>query len=258
MSATILQRQSRLESDRNGRRLRLRLAIAAILVAGLAAAIHTPQAAASGLETAESTFEVTSTENQVCLAGAAIDGSNSRNYCFAYGYGPFAGTYVDALYSQTATNIAGRVTYAVCWGSTAWRRLTSRTNTPRSVYGFAYHGSFVINLAPRVCRKLEIVAYEGRSPGQPLLAEVAQAVDTVAHETMHASYSIVNEAKAECYGIQYTAYTAGQLGAGARYSRRLAVSAWRAYAGYRGTEYWSPRCRDGGAWDLNPQSSIWP
>ena len=26
----------------------------------------------------------------------------------------------------------------------------------------------------------------------------------------------------------------------------------------RGTEYWSRKCRDGGPWDLNPQSSIWP
>jgi hypothetical protein len=256
VTSTIQQRTI----EKAGRRV---LAATAALVAGtwVAVGAGTAQAnvvEASGNAEARSAV-VRSSQDQVCFRSAAVDGTNGRTYCFAYGYGPFAGTYVDAHYSNAATTIAGKVTYAICWGRGGWRRITARTDTPRSVYGFAYMGRFVLNLAPRVCRDLEAIAYYGRRPGGFRLHEIAQAVDTVAHETMHASYSIGNEAKAECFAIQYTTYTANLLGVTGRYARRLGVSAWRAYDDlYAGTRYWSPKCRNGGPWDLNPQSSVWP
>ena len=100
----------------------------------------------------------------------------------------------------------------------------------------------------------------------------AQSLLTLAHESIHlsgvvggrlSSGALVGdqqaEAKAECYGIQWLPYAAEQFGTTSDDARAIAAYTYDfVYPRTKGTEYWSPECRDGGALDLKPSSSLWP
>jgi hypothetical protein len=201
---------------------------------------------------------------EACVDGKTVDGTDRYRYCLPYVNGPGGGSRVDPTYTAVATQLAGRVTYIICWSKADWTWLHNDDKAQggsglRNVLGYAYLGTYVVNLSPGTCRSLDALTYAGVRPTRAnQVAALAEAVGTVAHETMHASYSIGNEAKAECYAMQLTKSTATLLGTTAAYARRLARAVWRMYAGYRGTEYWSRKCRNGGPWDLNPGSPVWP
>jgi hypothetical protein len=67
-----------------------------------------------------------------------------------------------------------------------------------------------------------------------------------------------NEAEADCYGLQRTAFVAEQLGADPVEAQRLADLAFLERAQSAPPEYRSPQCYDGGALDLDPGTSVWP
>ena len=88
----------------------------------------------------------------------------------------------------------------------------------------------------------------------------AEALQTLVHESIHLKGDPV-EANAECYGMQYLAYAAQQLGdapddaaAIAQYYATLIYPSRRTQA----PDYWSPECRAGGALDLTPNDGVWP
>ena len=87
-----------------------------------------------------------------------------------------------------------------------------------------------------------------------------EALQTLVHEPIHLKGDPV-EADAECYGMQYLAYAAQQLGdapedaaAIAQYYATLLYPPRRTQA----PDYWSPECRAGGALDLTPNDGVWP
>ena len=90
--------------------------------------------------------------------------------------------------------------------------------------------------------------------------ETAEALQTLVHESIHLRGDAV-EADAECYGMQYLAYAAQQLGdtpddAGAiaqYYATQLYPSRLT-----QSPAYWSPECRANGALDLTPNDGVWP
>ena len=70
---------------------------------------------------------------------------------------------------------------------------------------------------------------------------------------------IMDEAAAECYAVQLTATTAGGLGADAEYAAVMQQRNWQFDQDYWDeSEYFSPECRDGGALDLDPNSTFSP
>ena len=99
-------------------------------------------------------------------------------------------------------------------------------------------------------------------------------LQTLAHEAIHLSGIVGgtlrsglqvgyvdDEARADCWGMQWLAYVAQQLGAApddaqaiARFYALNMYPQWQRSA----PEYWSAECRDGGALDLRPESSLWP
>lgn len=88
----------------------------------------------------------------------------------------------------------------------------------------------------------------------------AEALQTLVHESIHLRGDPV-EADAECYGMQYLAYAAQQLGdspddaaAIAQYYATLLYPSRRTDA----PAYWSAECRSGGALDLTPNDGVWP
>jgi len=90
--------------------------------------------------------------------------------------------------------------------------------------------------------------------------DITMAMETVAHESYHL-LGYTNEAQVDCYGMQSLWFVATRLGASMSEAEAFAhLFADRIYP-LRRTEtptYWSPQCRDGGAYDLRPASHAWP
>jgi hypothetical protein len=99
--------------------------------------------------------------------------------------------------------------------------------------------------------------------GDKCLQEAAAAsfaLQTVAHESYHV-VGYRNEAQTECYGMQSLWFVAKTLGATAVEARHIAQFYWKTiYADRQKTtpEYWSAECRNGGKYDLRPESDAWP
>jgi hypothetical protein len=88
----------------------------------------------------------------------------------------------------------------------------------------------------------------------------AAAIQTLVHESIHLQGDAV-EAEAECYGMQWLAYAARQLGDTP--DDATAIAQYYATRVYPSREqqtpaYWSAECRANGALDLTPNDGAWP
>ncbi len=91
-------------------------------------------------------------------------------------------------------------------------------------------------------------------------AAVAMALATVSHESYHL-LGYMNEAQVECYGMQSIWYVASKLGASLAEAQAIGAFYAKDIYALRQTQtpaYWTPECRDGGKYDLRPQSHSWP
>jgi hypothetical protein len=122
-------------------------------------------------------------------------------------------------------------------------------------------------LAPQVCGALERLWARGGPSlactrlgggvcGEDVVA-LAWASSALAHESFHLR-GVRDEAAAECYGLQSTAFVARALGTPAAYAQRLATYTFWNVRPPVDYGYFSPECRDGGKLDLRPQTSRWP
>jgi len=122
-------------------------------------------------------------------------------------------------------------------------------------------------LAPQVCGTLErlwrrggpsLACTElGRGQCGKAVVALAWATSALAHESFHLR-GVRDEAAAECYGLQSTAFTARALGAPPAYATRLAEYTFWNVRPPVDYGYFSSECRDGGKLDLRPQTSRWP
>jgi hypothetical protein len=90
--------------------------------------------------------------------------------------------------------------------------------------------------------------------------KMAMAFAVVSHESYHL-LGYANEAKVECYGMQSIWFVASRLGASVAEAQEFSqLYGARMYPTrqYDTPAYWSPQCRDGGAYDLRPASHAWP
>jgi hypothetical protein len=172
---------------------------------------------------------------------------------------------IEPLYSQVASRIAGENVEVRCWSEGDWVELTRDIGdwTKGKLHlgpwsGFATPERNRISLAPTICNSLGRWAYERHWPeGYREAYYFAWSVKALAHETQHAR-GIENEAETECYAVQTMTEVGVELGFGEERARNLAEYAWH-YVYPRGDdEYRSDECHDGGALDLNPESSVWP
>ena len=110
-----------------------------------------------------------------------------------------------------------------------------------------------LHLSPFACGQIEAL-YATRQP----TGTRAFALTTMLHETLHA-YGFRSEAQTNCFAVQLVPVAALEMGftpPKARYLGQLAVRKTRSTAP-RG--YWdATRCRDGGAWDLLPETRTFP
>lgn len=156
--------------------------------------------------------------------------------------------------AEIASDIAGREVDVHCPGLLA--RLADVSAHAGTVF-FDEQGrpaSFT-DLDEETCAELERFA-EGKT-GQGEDEQVARALHVLAHESSHLA-GVRDEAAADCYGLQRTAFVAERLGADPAEAERLARLALAERAITAPADYRSSECYDGGALDLDPDSPVWP
>jgi hypothetical protein len=196
----------------------------------------------------------------LALAVALLAGTVDARHAFSRAATPRHHGFALAL-DRVAQEISGRRDASVRCGA------TSDPSILGTVLFYGDKPGREALLAPVVCSALRRL-WEGRPPslactelgqgqcGQDVL-ELAWAASALAHESYHLR-GVRNEAAAECYGLQSTAFAARRLHAPPAYAERLAdYTFWnvRPPVDYG---YFSPECRDGGTLDLHPSSSAWP
>ena len=156
--------------------------------------------------------------------------------------------------AKIASAIAGRTVEVHCPG--ALQRLVEVSPNAGSVYFSAdgQPGDFT-ELNDKTCTTLEDFA-EGHTDADDA-PRVAAALHVLAHESWHLA-GVRNEAKADCYGLQRTAFVAEELGADHPEAQAFSELAMAERAQFAPPEYRSAECHDGGALDLDRGSSIWP
>ena len=124
-------------------------------------------------------------------------------------------------------------------------------------------------MVPQMCADLEAfhaspASFDPRSCGDETClktdANVAMSLATVSHESYHL-LGYTNEAQVECYGMQSIWYVASKLGASLDEAEAIGTFYATEIYPLRQTQtpaYWTPECRDGGTYDLRPQSHAWP
>jgi hypothetical protein len=158
-----------------------------------------------------------------------------------------------------------------CEPVSVWSERERETGDPEyRLGGYVDEGESTIHLAPRVCFALDALYRRGAGDLRclrpmlrlrvpvcpPRIFELADAIETVAHEAMHVR-GIGSEAVATCYGIQQAARIGIEaFGLGAAGARRLAAVELRFVE--RPPEYRSRECRAGGELDLAPDTPGWP
>ena len=172
---------------------------------------------------------------------------------------------VDPLFAEAAEEITDdRFDFEVrCWTTGDWKEILAfwgpeLAGTEDAVVAAFVAGLSDVQLSPEVCHALTRFAY-----GPPRLRrsrpspETALAIVVFAHEIGHTMIGS-NEAATECWAVQRAKTVARILGA----TRATAAAVGRVYLRehYRHLppNYRSAECRDGGALDLDPESSVWP
>ena len=90
--------------------------------------------------------------------------------------------------------------------------------------------------------------------------QTAEALQTLVHESIHLGGD-PTESHAECYGMQWLAYAAAQLGDTPDDAHAIAqYYATELYPSRQtdAPDYWSAHCKQGGALDLTPNDGVWP
>ena len=172
---------------------------------------------------------------------------------------------VEPLFTRVARGVAAAVGEVRCWSPSDWRELQAESfGADLSLAGFASTIFKRVNLGWDICDGLATLAYTNRRPRGAEQLQVAAAVATLMHETGHLNESGdfygagQNEALAECWGMQHIRDGAVALGASKPYADELAERYWTELYPKNSADYRSPKCRDGGAYDLNNASSVWP
>jgi hypothetical protein len=167
----------------------------------------------------------------------------------------------DPEYSRAAASLTKAATggwgprSVFCWSEADWRA-TAGGKSPFAEGFVEWASPRRVNLAPEVCRGLELVRYKRPRPAATKLTAVSLLIFT--HEVFH-TLGVANEAMATCFGLQLAPRMATYLGANRSYASRVALllGGWYKQSNLA-PGYWTSACRDGGPLDLDRSSSSWP
>ena len=172
---------------------------------------------------------------------------------------------IEPLFTRVANALAAPASEVRCWSPTDWPKLQEETfGRNLNLAGFASPQYKRANLAWDICDGLATIAYSDRRPTGSEELEIAFAVTTLMHEAGHLNESGdffgagQNEPLAECWGMQNIRQAARRLGASRLYAGELAERYWTELYPTRPAGYRTRKCRDGGAYDVRKESSVWP
>jgi hypothetical protein len=181
------------------------------------------------------------------------------------GRGLLDATRVEPVFTRVAGDIAAPATEVRCWSPADWRDLQEESfGRDLDLAGFASPAFKRVNLAWDICGELATLAYTDERPIGVEQLRLAFAVTTLMHEAGHLNESGdfygagENEPLAECWAMQHIREAARKLGASETYADELAERYWAEVYPTRPPDYRSPKCRDGGAYDVDKESSVWP
>jgi hypothetical protein len=169
---------------------------------------------------------------------------------------------VEPLFSRVASAVVGRKVEVVCWSRAEWPKALKEWGAyigTTDLGAFAHYDGDRAYLGPEYCEGLVDLAYRRRRPtSNDAQEKIADAVSTLAHESEHLVAAAADEAETECYGMQDIRRVARLLGASPSYAAGLAELYWEELYETLPDDYVSPECHDGGDWDRNDASDIWP
>jgi hypothetical protein len=166
-------------------------------------------------------------------------------------------SHADALYGRVASTLAGRPTRVYCWSQADWatrlaeRRALFPNADPLGPWrAYTRLDPLVVHLSPELCAQLARVTGTVSLREAGSVDAAAWAIHVLAHESQHAR-GILDEATAECYGLQTTADAAVQLGMSRNDASYLAAVYWKHWYVWLGKAWRSSECRPGGRLDLH-------
>jgi hypothetical protein len=172
-------------------------------------------------------------------------------------------SYRDPPMTRVASTIADKRVQVRCWSPADWSRLYDEQNAyydgrvrSRETEAYANVGGSSIEISALRCEGFENLHKFTDADLRATPYAWASSFDILAHEAEHAR-GVANEAKAECFAMQLIPRTARAFGYSAQTGRFLARAYWLHY-GEEPPGYHSVRCREGGPYDLNRDSSVWP
>jgi hypothetical protein len=172
---------------------------------------------------------------------------------------------VEPVLTRVAHDVVASATEVRCWSRWDWRDLQKETfGKDLDLAGFASARFKRVHLAWDICHELATLAYTDRRPAEEGQLRLAFAVTTLMHEAGHLNESGdfygagSNEPLAECWGMQHIRIAARRLGASPDYADQLAERYWSEVYPMRPRDYRTDKCRDGGAYDIRKESSVWP
>jgi hypothetical protein len=163
----------------------------------------------------------------------------------------------DRRLGKIVTKLAHRRAKVYCYSSIDWNEAPRTLGPWRAFTRYTTRPTSVL-ISPEICTQLTTLA-ESHTPvwRDDWPDALARSVASLAHEAAHVS-GIRDEAKADCYGLQWIGRAARMLGrtrAEGAYLATLYLKHWRPW---HPPAYLSGECRNRGKLDLNPQSTVWP
>ena len=157
----------------------------------------------------------------------------------------------EALFGREATAIAGHPVGIVC--DTSGRHV----GVVQDADGAALVGGRVAYIVPSLCDELYQLAFKDRVRSEP---RTGRAIAVLAHEAWHLN-GVANEGIANCFAFQSGVRLGVDLGLSEKRARTLMHEQLAANASDSASNpayLVPPECRDGGRYDLNPASGLFP
>jgi hypothetical protein len=169
---------------------------------------------------------------------------------------------IEPRFGRVTSEVVRRPVEVVCWSRDEWAQVLREWGAyigTTDLGAFAHYDDDRVYLGPEYCEGLVDLAYRGRRPTSGEAQEkIADGVATLGHEAEHLVAAAAGEAETECYGMQDIRPIARRLGASPEYAAGLAEVYWDELYETLPDDYVSPDCRDGGPWDRNDASPVWP
>jgi hypothetical protein len=177
---------------------------------------------------------------------------------------------LEVFLAEVGDEIADRSTLVECADADSWEDVQAEEKGKADLLGYVRGGSRVAHLAPSICYALHRAHFLNWEPDlscisasreadvplcPPRVSELIRAAITVAHEAQHVA-GVLNEKRAECFGLQSTALVARRLGVPLTMADQVAWYAWHFSEAPK--SYGSRECRNDGRLDLDRNTSSFP